>query len=105
MPPLRAGGRILYPATWRGRLPPRFLPDVRRGPARSGPVSDMQVAPCSSDPVLFDSIDYRDHLEAREACLTCTLRAQCRALAGPTSSGTVGGELFRDGALVMAIAP
>lgn len=66
----------------------------------------VNVSPCFDvGPILFDSLDYRDHVLARETCLECPARAACRdlALADPTATGTYGGDLFRDGSVVMAI--
>jgi hypothetical protein len=69
------------------------------------PVDVGRVALCSSNPALFDSLDYGDHMSAREWCEVCFSRSSCRlyALGNPDATGTYGGDLFRAGVTVMAV--
>lgn len=56
------------------------------------------IAKCGTKPDLFGSIDYLEHLEARELCTTCPLIDTCRP--GPQDNladGTYGGRMWING--------
>lgn len=68
-------------------------------------MSGELVAPCSSSPRLFDSIDLLDHYEARELCVHCSRSTSCPliALGDRDASGTYGGVLIRNGRVAVRI--
>lgn len=67
--------------------------------------ADFEVAACSSDPELFDQVDYRSHLDAREVCFGCASRGACLeiAQADREADGTYGGVLFMNGQRILEI--
>lgn len=65
----------------------------------------LDVAPCTSDPRLFDSTELYDHYEARELCANCPRRTSCASIGigDRDACGTYGGVLIVHGKLAVRI--